>query len=463
MPRRRSAPAPVSRTLHAAVAWLLLGVVGPLQALPYAGFRVQVDGVLDEWRAPLFERQWQELQAPLALRNRVHARMAWTLDELLIAAEVQDADRIDAPAVIEVEQFHQYDSIQVYLDPLGDSTRRMNADDLDLLLLPDGRSGVLRGDELIAELADVRVPQRQAAPLAYRYATRRTAQGWAFELAIPWSSLGVRLPLAAPMQLDIAMNDWVQDHAPAASSAFTAENLREGEDTPSLPPAAEVSTQVWPLNWSGDRDFGFPHRWQSLRLLGGPSALERSLRALGTGRLLIVMVALAALVALTTYWLGQRRAARHLRRLLAQWPHPAADAASAAVAAESGTASPDVAVDAPNSAADPRDRAFAEQVLAHVRTHLASDLSPPALATTMHVSLRSLQRRLRDGMDTSPQELVLAARLQAAHDLLVAGGLRVSEVACRVGFEDLSHFSRRFRAAYGVAPSRVGADRADAA
>ena len=345
----------------------------------------------------------------------MRARLAWTLDELLIAVEVQDADRIGAPAAIEVEQFHQYDSIQVYLDPLGDSTQRMNADDLDLLLLPDGRSGVLRGDELIAELADVRVPQRQAAPLAYRYAARRTAPGWMFELAIPWSGLGVQLPLAAPMQLDIAINDWVQDHAPAASSAFTAERLREGEDTPSLPPAAEVGTQVWPLNWSGDRDFGFPNRWQSLRLVGGPTALERTLRALGTGRLAVVMALLLVVVALATHWLGQRRAARHLRRLLAQWPHPAADAQPVAAAAEPGVALPGVVDETPSAAADPRDRAFAEQVLAHVRAHLAADLSPTALAEAMHVSLRSLQRRLRDGMDTSPQELVLAARLEAAH------------------------------------------------
>ncbi len=463
MHRRRPEQAPVSRKPQAAVACLLLSAIGSLQALPHATFRVQVDGVLDEWRAPWFERQWQELQAPVALRNRVHARMAWTLDDLLIAAEVQDADRIDAPAAIEVEQFHQYDSIQVYLDPLGDSTQRMNADDLDLLLLPDGRSGVLRGDELIAELADVRVPQRQAAPLAYRYAARRTAQGWAFELAIPWSGLGVQLPLAAPMHIDIAMNDWVQDHAPAASSAFTAERLREGEDTPSLPPAAEVGTQVWPLNWSGDRDFGFPNRWQSLRLVGGPTALERTLRTLGTGRLTVVVAVLLAVVALTTHWLGQRRAARHLRRLLAQWPRPAADAQSVVASAEPGVALPGVVDETSSAAADPRDRAFAERVLAHVRTHLASDLSPAALATAMHVSLRSLQRRLRDGMDTSPQELVLAARLEAAYQLLAAGGLRVSEVASRVGFEDLSHFSRRFRAAYGVAPSRLGADRADAA
>ena len=64
MHRRRPEPAPVSRTLQGALACLLLSAVGSAQALPYAGFRVQVDGVLDEWRAPLLERQWQELQAP---------------------------------------------------------------------------------------------------------------------------------------------------------------------------------------------------------------------------------------------------------------------------------------------------------------------------------------------------------------------------------------------------------------
>lgn len=448
MPRRP--PASVLRTLCAAAAWWLLGAFGPVQALPHAGFTLQLDGVPDEWRAPAFERRWQETQAPLALRNRVRARMAWTLDELLIAAEVQDADRVDAPAAIEVEQFHQYDSIQVYLDPLADSTQRMNADDLDLLLLPDGRSGVLRGDELIAELADVRVPQRQAAPLSHRYAARRTAQGWSFELAIPWSGLGVRSPPSGAIRVDLAMNDWVRDHAPGASSAITLQTLRQGGTVSDAAVASEVGTQLWPLGWSGQRDFGFPQRWLSLRLVGGPTWVERALRALGPSRGAVLVLILLAAVAGIGHWLGERRATQHLRRLLMQWPssppRPHAEAALATVAAETPA----------DAGFDSRDRAFAERAVAHVRAHLDADLSPSALASALHVSLRSLQRHLREGLDTTPQELVLAARLAAAHELLAAGGLRVSEVAFRVGFSDLSHFSRRFRAAYGVAPSRVG-------
>ncbi len=44
-------------------------------------------------------------------------------------------------------------------------------------------------------------------------------------------------------------------------------------------------------------------------------------------------------------------------------------------------------------------------------------------------------------------------RLERAGQLLRAGAGTVSEVAYGVGFKSLSHFSRRFREHYGVAPS----------
>jgi AraC-like DNA-binding protein len=69
--------------------------------------------------------------------------------------------------------------------------------------------------------------------------------------------------------------------------------------------------------------------------------------------------------------------------------------------------------------------------------------------------VRTLQRRLKAGLATTPQDLVLAARLEAARCLLAEGRWRVGEVAAQVGFDDPSHFTRRFRAAYGQAPSQL--------
>ena len=137
-------------------------------------------------------------------------------------------------------------------------------------------------------------------------------------------------------------------------------------------------------------------------------------------------------------------------------PTPAPEQASAepAPVADSPVPAAPSAPPEPEDRADAgRDREFAERVLAHVRQRLAQPLSPVELADAFHVSLRTLQRRLKAGLDTSPQDLVLAARLEAARELLREGRWRVGEVAARVGFDDLSHFSRRYRQAYGHPPS----------
>jgi AraC-like DNA-binding protein len=44
-------------------------------------------------------------------------------------------------------------------------------------------------------------------------------------------------------------------------------------------------------------------------------------------------------------------------------------------------------------------------------------------------------------------------RIEAAKRLMQAEGLNVSEAAFRVGFSDLSHFSRQFKRLEGVPPS----------
>ncbi len=454
---------------------LLLGLLftGQVCAIPYSAFHIRVDGDQGEWREPTFRQAIHEQEAPAGLRNRLEVRLAWTVDALLIAGDVVDSDMVTAPPDLQIEQFHQYDSVQIYIDPNNDSIKRMNGDDVNLLLLPDGRSGVLRGDDLVANLAKALVPQRRAAPLAHSYAARRNRDGWSFEVSVPFAGLGLTEPAGKTMKLDVAMNDWVEQHAPAHETAFSEDNLRQGGSPRDALPADEVGSQLWPLTWRNNRDFGFPAHWWVLRLDGQIPLSERFYRALGGTRLMLLAALLCALGAVAAALITEWHARRRIRRLLGRMPgrHPIAvepvpteplglqrpdepKEASTVELAVAEVSAPPVMADT-HVAPTTRDREFAEQVLAHVRANLDTDLSPALLAAAMHTSLRSLQRRLRDGMDTSPQDLVLAARLEAAHALLRQGGLRVSEVAFRVGFEDLSHFSKRFRAAYGAAPSQV--------
>ena len=86
-----------------------------------------------------------------------------------------------------------------------------------------------------------------------------------------------------------------------------------------------------------------------------------------------------------------------------------------------------------------------------------SDLpdGPPtgeAVAARLHLSARSLQRRLADE-GNSFSELLDATRLELARSYLEAGTHTVGEVTFLLGYSDASAFSRAFKRWTGVAPS----------
>jgi AraC-like DNA-binding protein len=85
------------------------------------------------------------------------------------------------------------------------------------------------------------------------------------------------------------------------------------------------------------------------------------------------------------------------------------------------------------------------------------DLTVAAVARRLHISPRYLQRLL-ETTGTSFTARVNELRLQRAFTLLTeahGGGRRISDVALQVGFSDISHFNRLFRARFGDTPSGV--------
>ncbi|KFA86971.1 AraC family transcriptional regulator [Archangium violaceum] len=75
------------------------------------------------------------------------------------------------------------------------------------------------------------------------------------------------------------------------------------------------------------------------------------------------------------------------------------------------------------------------------------------IAARLHMSKRTLQRRLEEG-GLSFQELVDRVRAEKARALVCEAHLALAEVAFRLGFSDVSSFSRSFRRWTGVSPGR---------
>lgn len=104
---------------------------------------------------------------------------------------------------------------------------------------------------------------------------------------------------------------------------------------------------------------------------------------------------------------------------------------------------------------DAASTALRQRVKAYIEVHLADpDLSPGVIAAAHHISVRHLHRLFR-AEDTTVSRWIQHRRLAACRRELGRPGRSaptVTAVAHRYGFTSASHFSRAFRAAYGVPP-----------
>ncbi|MET8703501.1 helix-turn-helix domain-containing protein [Kitasatospora sp. NPDC004723] len=108
-------------------------------------------------------------------------------------------------------------------------------------------------------------------------------------------------------------------------------------------------------------------------------------------------------------------------------------------------------------AADDSRHTRIREIHAHVDRHLKDpQLGPQTIAAAHHISVRSLHK-LFEGEGTTVSRLVQRRRLRASAEDLSgkdSGDSTVSGVAQRWGFTDPAHFSRLFRASYGISPSQ---------
>ncbi len=95
-----------------------------------------------------------------------------------------------------------------------------------------------------------------------------------------------------------------------------------------------------------------------------------------------------------------------------------------------------------------------ELMMTFIRHHIAEPLTVAQVAESARCSATTAQRLFARHAGESMQSWIRQVRLREAASLLRTTGLRVSEVAHMVGYADPLYFSRAFRSAYGIAPSR---------
>lgn len=99
----------------------------------------------------------------------------------------------------------------------------------------------------------------------------------------------------------------------------------------------------------------------------------------------------------------------------------------------------------------------------YIQFNYSHDISIDDVARSVGVSRSHLYRVFMLNVGQSPIDYLTEYRINEACKLLRTGDLSIAEVAISVGFFDQFYFSRLFKRAKGVPPSKYIASQADAA
>ena len=93
-----------------------------------------------------------------------------------------------------------------------------------------------------------------------------------------------------------------------------------------------------------------------------------------------------------------------------------------------------------------------QNVVALMRRDLRARLTLGDMARSVHLTTFHFCHLFKSETGTSPAKYLKALRLERARELLETTFLSVKEIRVLVGLNDESHFTRDFRAVYGLTP-----------
>ena len=95
-----------------------------------------------------------------------------------------------------------------------------------------------------------------------------------------------------------------------------------------------------------------------------------------------------------------------------------------------------------------------ERIMSYIEEHISdSDIGVGDMAAAAAVSRSGLQRKLKQTMGVTPQDLLREARIKRACQLLRTSNKTIAEVAYACGFSDPKYFSRSFKQSTGQSPT----------
>jgi AraC-like DNA-binding protein/ligand-binding sensor domain-containing protein len=164
------------------------------------------------------------------------------------------------------------------------------------------------------------------------------------------------------------------------------------------------------------------------------------------GQLLIVLICLALLAAILYTYLYIRRIKRQQRETLEKYLAMIEDRGEK----EEVRSQKEEGRCEKEETKDP----VLERVMSYLEEHLSdSDIGVGDMAAAAATSRSGLQRKLKQTMGITPQDLLREARIKRACQLLRTSNKTVAEVAYACGFSDPKYFSRSFKQSTGQSPT----------
>lgn len=93
-----------------------------------------------------------------------------------------------------------------------------------------------------------------------------------------------------------------------------------------------------------------------------------------------------------------------------------------------------------------------------MENNIEDPLRPDEISEVIGLSTRQLERLFAKHLGTSPKRHYLGIRLEKGRNLLRQTDLSVTDVCVACGFKSLSHFSKSYRAAFGISPGMEAND-----
>ena len=96
-----------------------------------------------------------------------------------------------------------------------------------------------------------------------------------------------------------------------------------------------------------------------------------------------------------------------------------------------------------------------------VRSNCSGDVSLESVSNYIGLSSTYMSKLFKKEEGINYKDFVMKVRMERAHGLLCQGGMNVSEVAAAVGYGNVDHFARTFKACYGINPRDLRLRRID--